>query len=64
MYRDQHHPRNARPRRVEFADGSAVVTYPDGSKVILESTLAKSTVLSEGPSIRYRNRRRASAGVK
>jgi hypothetical protein len=31
--------------RVQFADGSALVTYPDGSMLILESDLARESVL-------------------
>jgi hypothetical protein len=44
----------ARPRRQRFADGSAVVTYRDGSVLILESALAKTSGLSEG-SLVYSN---------
>ena len=44
----------ARPRRQRFADGSAVVTYRDGSVLILESALAKPTVLRERGPVDYR----------
>ncbi len=32
---------NAEASREQFADGSALVTYPDGSMLILESDLAR-----------------------
>jgi|WetSurMetagenome_2_1015567.scaffolds.fasta_scaffold1676906_1 hypothetical protein len=34
-------------RREGFQDGSVLVTYPDGSMLILESDLAKDAVLGE-----------------
>jgi len=37
----------ARPRRQRFADGSALVTFPDGSMLILESKLSKSMALRQ-----------------
>ena len=40
-------------RRENFSDGSAVVTYPDGSMLILESDLAKPGVLCEGRPVSY-----------
>jgi hypothetical protein len=39
--------------REQFADGSAVVTYPDGSMLILESDLARESVLQEGRPVSY-----------
>jgi len=36
-----------KPNREEFADGSALVTYPVGSMLILESDLARGAVLEE-----------------
>jgi hypothetical protein len=35
--------------REDFADGSAIVTYEDGSQLILESNLAKSAELRRPP---------------
>jgi len=46
-YLQQNNQTNAKPRRTQFADGSAVVTYLDGSGMILEGALAKSTILRE-----------------
>jgi hypothetical protein len=40
-------------RREEFADGSALVTYPDGSQLIIESSLAKQVVLRENRQVNY-----------
>ena len=49
-YPRQPNQAKAKPRRQRFADGSAVVTYGDGSVLILESVLAKLGVLGEpGP---------------
>ena len=39
--------------REDFPDGSAVVTYEDGSMLILESDLAKETVLREHRNVSY-----------
>jgi hypothetical protein len=39
----------AEANREDFADGSAVVTYEDGSQLILESNLAKSGTLRQSP---------------
>jgi hypothetical protein len=46
---------NPETEREEFADGSAIVTYRNGTMVILESNLAKLTALSvrEGQSVSY-----------
>ncbi|MGD1090171.1 MAG: hypothetical protein ABR955_15815 [Verrucomicrobiota bacterium] len=52
-YPQQYNQANMKPRRKRFADGSAVVTYPDGSRLILESALAKSAVLCEGGPVSY-----------
>jgi hypothetical protein len=43
----------AKPHREEFLDGSAMLTYPDGSQVILESDLAKSVVGKQGCKTSY-----------
>lgn len=48
-----HPPGNAEASREEFADGSALVTYPDGSVLILESELAKAAVMGEGRPVNY-----------
>ncbi len=40
-------------QREEFPDGSAIVTYVDGSMLIVESKSAKATVLSESRSVTY-----------
>ena len=50
MSRYPHDPSqgNAEASREQFADGSALVTCPNGSQLILESALAKSAVLCEG----------------
>lgn len=39
--------------REDFADGSAVVTYPDGSMLIVETKLAKVSALREGRPVNY-----------
>jgi len=39
--------------REEFPDGSALVTYSDGSALIVESTLARESVLREGSPVNY-----------
>jgi hypothetical protein len=41
------------PRREQFPDGSALVTYADGTMLIVESTLAKATPLREGRPVNY-----------
>jgi hypothetical protein len=43
----------AESTRVEFADGSALVTYTDGSQLILESRLARQAALREGRGVSY-----------
>jgi hypothetical protein len=40
-------------RREEFRDGSAVLTYPDGSVAIIESRLAKESVLRDTRPVNY-----------
>jgi hypothetical protein len=40
-------------RREQFRDGSALVTYQDGSMLILESNLAKDAVLREARPVNY-----------
>ncbi len=52
-YPQQNNQVNVKPKRKRFADGSAVVTYPDGSQLILESALAKSVVLRAGGPVNY-----------
>jgi len=39
----------AEASREDFPDGSAIVTYEDGSQLILESNLAKSGTLRQSP---------------
>jgi len=39
--------------REQFADGSALVTYPDGSVLILESDLARELVFQESRPVNY-----------
>ena len=46
-------PRNQPVRREQFGDGSTLVTYPDGSVVILESDLAKLAVMRAGRPVNY-----------
>jgi hypothetical protein len=41
------------PNRKQFADGSALVTYPDGSVLIVESALAKVSELHESHAVNY-----------
>jgi hypothetical protein len=53
---------NAEARREEFADGSALVTYLDGSVLILESALASAAVLREARSVNYNEPPPAGAG--
>ena len=40
-------------RREEFSDGSGIVTYADGSALIIETKLAKTSVLREGRPVNY-----------
>lgn len=40
-------------QREEFLDGSALVTYPDGSQLILESSLARVSILGERRAVNY-----------
>jgi hypothetical protein len=49
------HPSVTNPEttREEFPDGSALVTYQDGSVLILESKLAKGCALREGRRANY-----------
>jgi len=44
---------NPEGTREEFPDGSALVTYPDGSVLILESELAKVSGLRDGSPVNY-----------
>jgi len=39
--------------REEFADGSAVITYANGTMLILESRLSKACVVQEGRAVNY-----------
>ena len=39
--------------RKQFADGSTLVTYPDGSTLIVESNLAKESVVHETSPVNY-----------
>ena len=39
--------------REEFPDGSALVTYQDGSRLIVESKLGKESVLRESRPVNY-----------
>jgi hypothetical protein len=52
-YPQQHHQANTKPRRKRFADGSALVTYRDGSVLILESKLATESALRESQPVNY-----------
>ena len=40
-------------RREQFSDGSAIVTYADGSALIMESKLARTSVMREGRPVNY-----------
>jgi len=51
MMKIQTHGREV--QREDFADGSALVTFEDGSVLILESKLAKPSVLREGRPVNY-----------
>ena len=46
-------PNRKEVRREQFPDGSALVTYQDGSMLILESNLAKDAVLRETRPVNY-----------
>ena len=46
-------PERIEVKREEFADGSALLTYSDGSQLILESNLAKQAVAREGRAVNY-----------
>ena len=46
-------PNRKEVHREQFRDGSALVTYEDGSMLIVESNLAKDAVLREGRSVNY-----------
>jgi hypothetical protein len=49
MSRRPKHQRQEKPEvtREQFPDGSALITYPDGGMLILESDLAKESVVRE-----------------
>jgi hypothetical protein len=49
------HPSSLNPEgtREDFPDGSALVTYPDGSVLVLENALAKVSVLRAGRRVKY-----------
>jgi hypothetical protein len=57
-------PNNQEPCREEFPDGSALITYQDGSLLILESSLARTTMLREGKSVSYSEPPPPPAGEK
>lgn len=40
-------------QREEFPDGSALVTYSDGGQLILESNLARASILGECRTVNY-----------
>ena len=40
-------------KREDFADGSALLTYKDGSQLILETDLAKNQVINENRKVDY-----------
>jgi hypothetical protein len=46
-------PNRKEVRREQFSDGSALVTYQDGSMLILESNLAKEGIAGERRSVNY-----------
>jgi hypothetical protein len=39
--------------REQFADGSALITYPDGTVMILETALSKQAVLRARRAVNY-----------
>jgi len=47
--------RGSRPelQREEFPDGSAIVTYADGSTLIIEGNLARTSAMREGRAVNY-----------
>lgn len=49
--------------REQFQDGSALVTNQNGSVLILESNLAKTTTLREGKPVNYNEPRRLPLSV-
>jgi hypothetical protein len=51
-------------RREQFADGSALVTYPDGSVSILETELSSESVLLETGLVNYNKPPPPQAGGK
>ncbi len=53
-YSQRHCGAKAKPRRKQFADGSAIITYPDGTRAILESSLAKPAALHQENPVNYR----------
>jgi len=46
-------PQRKEIKREDFADGSSLVTYHDGSVLIVESKLARSAALGETHSAHY-----------
>jgi hypothetical protein len=42
--------KSRKAKRELFADGSALITYPDGGMLIVESDLARQSAFSEEPS--------------
>jgi hypothetical protein len=46
--------RSAKPRRKQFPDGSAIITYSGGTQAILETKLAKPSALREAKPANYR----------
>lgn len=42
------------PKRKQFADGSAIITYPDATRAILENSLAKPAALHQENPVNYR----------
>jgi len=55
MSRHPKHQNDEDPKvmREQFPDGSALITYPDGSVLILESDLAKEAVWHESRPVNY-----------
>ena len=49
----QKHSNPQEGTREDFADGSSMVTYPDGSFLIIETGLAKHSVLRETRPVNY-----------
>ena len=47
------HAKQTTPQREDFPDGSALVTYPGGSMLILESKFSKVAVVRENKSANY-----------